>query len=91
MTILVHPRIVKRHPEVSEEDVRFAWEHAADRALRVDSPNFPEYLCVGFDARGRSLEMVGAQTADGWLIYHAMTPPSKKTLSELRRLKGRCP
>ena len=85
MQIIVYPRIAERHPDLSEEDVRFAWQHANISALRTESSNFPEMLSLGHDSQGRLLEMVGAMTFDGWLIYHAMTPPSKKTLLELRR------
>ena len=87
MPVIVHPRIMERHPAISEEDVLFAWQHAAQTALRTESPNFPEVLSVGCDSRGRLLEMVGTLIVDGWLIYHAMTPPSKKTLTELERAK----
>lgn len=57
--------------------------------LRIDSPNFPEYVCTGYDSKGRRLEMVGAMTRDGWLIYHAMTPPSKKTIREIEQARRR--
>jgi hypothetical protein len=41
-------------------------------------------VAVGFDGKGRLLEMVAVLGPDGiWLVYHAMTSPSKKTLKEL--------
>ena len=43
---------------------------------------------VGFDLKAREIEMVGVLTADGWLVYHAMTPPSKKTMDEMAKAKG---
>ena len=89
MDVIVHPRITVRHPELSEEDVRRAWENAVESALRIDSPNFPEYVRIGLDAKGRIIEMVGTQARDGWLVYHAMTPPSKKTMVEIKRAKRR--
>ena len=89
MVIVVHPRVLERHPELSEEDVVTAWESSLDMCLRVDSPHFPEYVCIGYDSKGRRLEMVGAMTRDGWLIYHAMTPPSKKTIREIEQAR-RC-
>ena len=38
---------------------------------------------VGYDLKGRRIEMVGRLLEDGWFIYHAMTPPSKKTEREI--------
>lgn len=89
MDILVHPRISERHPEISPEDVLAAWKSPLDMLLRVDSLNFPEYVCIGYDPKGQLLEMVGTMTNDGWLIYHAMTPPSKKTLKEIEEARRR--
>lgn len=43
----IHPRVFARHPHLTEDDVRFAWEHAYFEALRPNSPNFPEYLWIG--------------------------------------------
>lgn len=84
--VIVHPRVSERHPEISPRDVEEAWASAwglGRVALRQDSPNFPEYVCCGFDASGREVEMVGTLTEGGWLVYHAMTPPSGKTRREM--------
>lgn len=81
--LVVHPRIFERHPELDEVSVMEAWENALLSAPRIDK-NYDEYIVVGFDAKGRLLEMVGARGELGnWLIYHAMTPPSEKTYREL--------
>lgn len=85
----IHPRVHERHPQIDDDDVRFAWSHRYYEALRTDSPNFPEYLWIGRDARGRELEMVGTMTEDGWLVYHANTPLSKRTVLEVRRNERR--
>lgn len=81
--LIVHPRISQRHPEVSAQDVRAAWDAAIVSQSRA--PKEPdEYVVVGIDERGRTLEMVGRRLQDGrWLVYHAMTPPSKRTIQEL--------
>lgn len=79
-TTTIHSRIHERHPEISDDDVRFAWSHYSIGAVRV--PGERE-VRLGFDTQGRQLEMVGVLTVDGWLVYHAMTPPSKKTLREV--------
>jgi hypothetical protein len=89
--LYVHPRVHERHPELLDRDVIAAWETALLSTPRTEkNPN--EYLAVGFDGRGRLLEMVAVRL-DGcdWLIYHAMTPPSNKTFEELgieRRSRG---
>ncbi|WP_101722346.1 hypothetical protein [Eggerthella timonensis] len=84
--VFVHPRVMERHPDLSEADVLAAWEGCERWAQRRASN---ASVAVGFDARGRFVEMVAARSPDGdWLIYHAMTPPSKKVLAEVR-LKGR--
>ena len=40
----IHARVFERHPQLTEEDVRTAWENSYYEAFRPDSPNFPEYL-----------------------------------------------
>lgn len=55
----------------------YAWaatKELGERELRVD-----------FDGLGRELEMVGVLTTDGWLAYHAITPPSRKTMREVEQ------
>lgn len=85
----IHPRVFARHPHLTEDDVRFAWEHAYFEALRPNSPNFPEYLWIGEDGEGREIEMVGVPTEHGWLIYHANTPLSKRVQEEVERGRRR--
>ena len=87
--LVVHPRVVARHPQLSIDDVRHAWENSYYEALRPDSPNFPEYLWIGEDTRGREVEMVGVRTSDGWPIYHADTPPSRRTRIEIEHARRR--
>lgn len=90
--LLVHPRITREHPQLSEEDVRYAWEHSYYEVLRPESPNFPEYLWIGKDKHEREVEMVemvGTMTTQGWLIYHANTPVSKRVKAEVKRNERR--
>ena len=87
--LMIHTRVFERHPQLTEEDVRTAWENACYEALRPDSPNFPEYLWVGMDGNGREIEMVGVPTEGGWLVYHANTPLSKRTRTEIDRARRR--
>lgn len=82
MEVHVHPRIERRHPELGPCDVQKAWRSYAGAATR--KPGERE-LRVGFDELERELEMIGVLTTDGWLAYHAMTPPSCKTMREVEQ------
>ena len=81
----VHPRVHQRHPEIDDEDVIWAWENCVVIADRI--PNDTQ-LRVGFDLKGRELEMIGWLTVDGWMVFHAFTPPTKKFKAEIEA-KGR--
>jgi hypothetical protein len=82
--VSIHPRVHQRHPEITDEDVLDAWASCILSRPRLDkNPN--EYLAVGVDTNGRLIELAAIRGADGsWTIFHAMTPPTKKTLIELR-------
>lgn len=85
----VHPRIKKRHPDLAEQDVLDAWESCFRSVPRLDRVPH-EYIAVGADRKGRLIEMVVLRSSSkSWLVYHAMTPPSKKTLTELGFADGR--
>ncbi len=87
MHIDVHPRIEQRHPELKPDDVIYAWQNWAVDGTRTEKKDAPRTLRIGYDRRGREIEMIGVQTDRGWLVYHAMTPPSKKTITELEHLR----
>lgn len=85
VSIRIHERIHRRHPELSAADVLTAWDNAFVIAERVDAnlPH-PTLVALGNDGRGRILELVGAVLEDGGLlVFHAQTPPTKKVLHEL--------
>ena len=83
--LVVHPRIHERHSELDEADVVAAWNNVLASVPRLDKDP-DEYAAVGIDTKGRYIEMVAKRTRDGnWLIYHAMTPPTKKMKAELAR------
>ena len=86
----IHKRIQERHPEIEEQDVLDAWENCLCSAYRKQSL-FEDYVAVGFDRKGRLLELVLIRKPDGtWLVYHAFTPPTKKVLRELNLIaKGK--
>jgi hypothetical protein len=88
LNVKVHSRIGERHPEINSDDVLFAWRNSLRSMPRVRK-NPREYVAVGVDGRGRIIEMVAARMRDGsWVIFHALTPPTKRTLKELRFNEG---
>jgi hypothetical protein len=72
-----------RHSNISDNDVLAAWENCL-RFKKRSGGAFDEYIAIGFDSNERLLEMVAAQQSDGsWLVFHAMTPPTRRMLAEL--------
>jgi hypothetical protein len=81
--IRVHSRINERHPELRSCDVETAWRNAFQTARREGAEK-ELYVAVGFDINQRLLEMVAIKDGNGTLIFHAKTPPTKKTMAELK-------
>jgi hypothetical protein len=77
----VHPRISRRHPDVSDDDVRAAMRSM----LRYKQRDSGEWIAVGTDSHSRLVELVYEydDEDDFFFVYHGMTPPSAKTLREL--------
>jgi len=81
--IIVDARIQDRHPEITDEDVLTAWKNAINVVQRVTSEK-DFTVAVGADIKGRLLELVATEDSGHTVrIFHAMTPPSEKTLKEL--------
>lgn len=78
--VLVHPRITQRHPELSPEDVETAFKSQLDSFYRIQEN---QWVIIGLDANGRLIEIVAVIEGELIKIFHAMTPPSKKTLREI--------
>ncbi|OZG58910.1 hypothetical protein BEUL_2321 [Bifidobacterium eulemuris] len=83
MQIYVLPRVHERHPDLSDEDVLTAFASVMTDARRDNDT----WICIGLDGRGRNVEMVYRQLGDRVLIYHAMTPPTKKIKHEIERIR----
>jgi hypothetical protein len=81
--VIVHPRVNRKHPEISNEDVIHAWTHAIGVINRTYNP--PDYYAAaGVDTKGRMLELVGVELEDGGIIFfHAM-----KLTDKMRRELG---
>lgn len=83
----VHPRVMSRHPNLTEEDVRSAWINAFVSRSRTAAQT-EQQIALGVDGHGKLVELLARRLDErGWLIYHAQTPPSKKTLQELGVLR----
>ena len=86
---IIDGRVFVRHPQLSREDVVHAWRRRYYTGLRAESENFPEFLWIGEDAKGREIEMVGTIAKGGYLIYHANTPLSRRTIIEVKLAERR--
>jgi hypothetical protein len=77
-TVTVHERVCRIHPELTSDDVLTAWKHIVCSFTRTWTDG-RECVAVGVDSKGRLIEVVAVRIADGsFLIFHAMTPPTKK-------------
>ena len=81
--VFVHPRIHERYPELMDSDVLFAWENSIVHCQGLDV-NTDTYVAIGINKHGLLIEMVTIASENGdCLIYHIMTPPTKKVLIKL--------
>ncbi|MCL2526335.1 MAG: hypothetical protein FWE46_04715 [Coriobacteriia bacterium] len=70
--IRVHPRIARKHPEISNQDVEAVIRSPiAMRRRNFELPS--HFVLAGVDTRGRLLQVVGALQEDGtFLAYHSL-------------------
>lgn len=80
----VHPRVHERHSEIEDADVIWAWDNYVERADREVAVR---EVRIGFDLKGREIEMVGKMLKGEWFVYHAQTPPTKKTRNEMEKAR----
>ena len=82
--VIVHERVGLRHPELSNKDVAYAWRNPL-KARRRPKTELTQYAAVGFDPRGRLIEMCAVYDDDlcAYVIYHAMEA-TPKILHELK-------
>jgi hypothetical protein len=72
---------------LSEDDILYAWDSFVRKQHR-ESPEEDKMLVVGYNRSGQFLQMVGRETHEGILIYHAMAPPTTNVLVELGLSRG---
>ena len=64
----------------------YAWQNYFESARRETTGS---ELRIGFTPDGRSVQMLGVRIEDGWLVFHALSPVTKKVLREIEAAKGR--
>ena len=79
-TVFVHPHALKHG--LSEGDILYAWDKFVSKRNR-DIPNTDQIIAVGFDRKGRFVQMVGIISHKGTMVYHAMSPPTASFLAEV--------
>ena len=57
MDVIVHKRIMERHPELTEQDVLDAWDNAFTYAARTHCAHPFETMALGYDGKSRLIEM----------------------------------
>ena len=86
--VIVHERVHLRHPDVSDDDVIYAWHHKIKERKRPKTDP-TQYAAVGFDSHGRLLEMCAVRNldVDAMVVFHAMRA-TRKMMEELKLDKG---
>ena len=78
--VVIHEHAYKHG--ISPGDIIHAWNHFIRRQHRK-TPHEDQLVSVGLDSKGALMEIVAVQNSKGFLIYHALRPPSEKILREL--------
>lgn len=73
---------------LTEQQVLHAWRNAVAVARRACSNGEVDFVAIGFDQHGRSIEVVGRKKPFGVLIFHANTPPTARAYKELGLMGG---
>lgn len=90
MRIIVLDRIEERHPDVSKEDAATAWCSAVAWMPDLAKGDPRRYIGVGFDKRGREIEVVAIRKdVDTWVVIHAQTPAKTDIKRKLGLIGGR--
>jgi hypothetical protein len=62
--------------------VLFAWSNVLAYSVR-ESFSGDRMMVLGYDTKSRLCDVIGLCKPYGWLLIHAMTPPTKKTVLEV--------
>lgn len=83
MNLYIHPRIHRKHPELSDKDVEAAFNGIIRHVHRASG----ECVGVGVDSRGRLIELVFRECEDGIVVYHALTPPTNNIMKTFKMIR----
>ncbi len=83
--IIILDRIHERHPNISRNDVLTAYNTPLVDARRENG----DWISIGLDDKARDMELIYRQRGRIIVIFHALTPPTKKFINEIRSLTGR--
>lgn len=78
MSIRVHPRVNRVHPEIEDADAVAAFTDCL-RAVPREGTGFPpQWVGVGLDGKGRLLQFVAINEGpDQWLIFHTISATTR--------------
>ena len=81
--IAIHPHSLKHG--LTETDITCAWNSAFAWFRRDLENGGIDYVLVGLDGRSRLMELIAryCSNRDGYIIYHALVPPTRKVLREI--------
>ena len=83
MKLIIHPRIHKKHPELSDDDIKTAFNSIFKHIHRTSG----ECVGIGMDSRQRLVELVFRECEDSIIVYHALTPPTANVMRVLGMLR----
>ena len=81
--IAIHPHALKHG--LTETDITCAWTSVFAWFRRDLENGGIDYVLVGLDGRSRLMELIAryCPNRDGYIIYHALVPPTHKVLREI--------
>ncbi len=82
----IHPNALKH---LTRDEVLSAWASVTECIQRASDDEPPRWLCIGWLADGRAVEMIAVETIFGWLVIHALSPVQPKFADEIARTKRR--
>lgn len=80
--IAIHPNSYKHG--LDDNAIEHAWRNAFEWLRRDGDDGKTEYVLLGVDHQGRLVELAARSVGnDGYIVFHANTPPSRRMLEEL--------
>lgn len=78
----IHPHAFKHG--LREDEIEHAWSNAFVWLARYREDGNVDYVLIGPDRQGRLVELIARKHGgDGYLVFHARRPPTRKALAEL--------